>query len=269
MTSNLLMGYPSVQFLASSVDYRSGSYGTADPSRPLANAGMGSRNDLVGTLGTFDPMIIRWDMGASSTFTANYLFVAGANLLKSLGALKCKLFWHDGATGDVIVGTDTQLQTRTFTGPRSEDLMFASGFNDTEGGTIPSPAKRYAELHIGIDNSTPKTWVFRKAYCGLFFDMGHDPIITDFKLTSDVRNQWNREPRMSFTLKWKGVTETIRTSFISSIYRYRDVMGLVLYDTNNYIFNGAKTMHCSLVGATFSNRTHATCDIECNFEELI
>ena len=268
MTSNLLIGYPSVQFNASSVYYPSSpSFGTDSTDYPAANAGVGSRNDYVKSGTAVTHGIVRWDMGASSTVAMEYAFVAGANLIKALGATRLDFWSYDGVTETIRLGSPTNLQTRTFTGPRSEDLLFATGFNDEVVGTLPTTAYRYWNMHI--EGPTAVKWVFRKCYIGLFFDMGHDPIIKDFKLTSDVRNQWNREPRMSFTLKWKGVTETIRTSFISSIYRYRDVMGLVLYDTGNYIFNGAKTMHCSLVSATFSNRTVATCDIECNFEELI
>lgn len=265
MASNLLIGYPDIGFRATSVSYTSG---TDSTDHPASNATYGSRNDYVQANSAAMASVIQWDLGAAVTATAEFLFIAGAKLTKAQNATRILLGANSGGGSTNIIGTTASLQTRTYTGPRSDDLIFASGFNDDVGGSLPSAAFRYWTLEISHASLTD-VWRFRKAYFGLFLDFGHDPVYEGFALSSSVESDWNREPRQPFTLKWKGVTNSKRNSFISNIYRYRDVMGVVLYDTNNYIFNGAKTMHCSVTGARFSKRTTQTCDIEVDFTELI
>lgn len=263
--TNLLIGYPDIGFRASSVSYTTG---TDSTDHPASNATFGSRNDYVQANGAAGASVIQWDLGAAVTATTEFLFIAGANLTKAQNATRILLYGNNGGGDTTVIGTSAALQSRTYTGPRSHDLMFASGFNDDVGGSLPSSAFRYWKLEISHAYLLD-TWRFRKAYFGLFLDLGHDPVFEAFKFASAVQADWNREPRQVFTLGWKGITNAKRNSFITNIYRYRDVMSVVLYDAGNYIFNGAKTMHCAITGARFSNRGYMTSDLEVDFEELI
>ncbi len=153
--------------------------------------------------------------------------------------------------------TNTALDSTDLKGPTSEDLI--SVFN--------SSSARYWWLQFGT--ATTSKFKHNKEFLGTFFDFGRDPVFSGFKMGLAVQEQCNREPRRQFTIKWEAITNTIRNSFISNIYRYRDVSPVMLYDQGNYLFNGAHAIHAVITGARYSNRTATTSDVEIDFEELI
>ncbi len=153
--------------------------------------------------------------------------------------------------------TNTALDSTDLKGPTSEDLI--SVFN--------SSSARYWWLQFGT--ATTSKFKHNKEFLGTFFDFGRDPVFSGFKMGFAVQEQCNREPRRQFTIKWEAITNTIRNSFISNIYRYRDVSPVMLYDQGNYLFNGAYAIHAVITGARYSNRTATTSDVEIDFEELI
>lgn len=153
--------------------------------------------------------------------------------------------------------TNTALTSSALKGPTSEDLI--SVFN--------SSSARYWWFQFGT--ATTSKFKHNKEFLGTFFDFGKEPVYSGFSTPIGVRGSRAREPRRRFTLKWLGVTNTIRNSFISSVYRYRDASPVMLYDQNNYLFNGAYAIHASIRGATFSNRTADTSDVAVEFEEVI
>jgi hypothetical protein len=266
MTTNLLIGYPDIPFRASAPTLVSG---TEDSTLPATNAISGGRAQCFTLSSAAGVTDFKCDLGAATTAAINFLYVARGLVLKKQGSTAALL---SSSTDDITytprIGTTSALQTRTFTGPQGDDLFFASGFNDDVAGTLPTSAFRYWRFRYGVSSPTKK-WFFSKLYFGTLFDMGRDPVIESMNLSCSVRENGNREPRMNFTLKWEGITNTIRNSFISNIYRWREVNPVVLYDTNNYIFNGAKTIHCSILKAEISNRTAASSDLTAEFEEQV
>jgi hypothetical protein len=111
-------------------------------------------------------------------------------------------------------------------------------------------------------------WAFSKLYMGSFFDWGRDPLYIA-TTTPTINNVRNRCPALKFSLRWEGVTETKVTSFISTIYRYRDINPVVLYDIADKVFFGYRTLHCRITGAQIDVSSPAYRSITVNFEELI
>lgn len=266
MTSNLLIGYSEVQLNSSSVAFVS-TYGDNDPDHPLTNIAGGSRYDYVKSLYAVDPIIIRWDMGVGGIASTEFLFVAGAILAKKQGAEMMKLQMYDGATEYEVVGTDSDVQTLTYSGPRGEDLMFTNTFN-TKAGSAPSDYYRYAQLVIGIDGGTFTKFMFRKAMCGLFFDMGREPVVPieqELKLVKST----SRVQQYNVKLTWEGVTDAKRNDLFDKILKHRDISPVVLYDTGNLFLDDFYTLHCKVKDYTITPKLGHINTIEIEFEELI
>jgi hypothetical protein len=69
-------------------------------------------------------MTIKFDLGASVTKALSYAFIARANILKSQGATEALIESSpDNAAWTSRIGTTANFQSKTFSGPRSEDLM--------------------------------------------------------------------------------------------------------------------------------------------------
>lgn len=263
--TGLLIGYPDVQFNALSASWITG---TEDSEYPLANATSGSRSEFVRSASTVGTAEIQFDLGAAATASAEYLFVAGANLSKSLGAQRMLLNGWNGVSATSICGLDTTLQSAgIFSGPRSEDFLSASSFNDSLGGTIPSANYRYFRVRIG-NGSTNEKWAFRKLMLGRFLDFGRDPLYPLPHEIQVLRSSW-RAPRYKFTLNWKGITDAQRIDFMDKIVSRMDYQSLVLFDKDNLILNGFRTLHCALIGYEFNTTYPNNNSLEAEFEEVL
>lgn len=266
MATNLLIGYPDIPFRASAPTV---GVGVADTIYPVANIITGPRSQhftITTAAGIID---ITHDLGASLTAPVEYYFIARANTLKAQGATQLLLKSSpDNVTYTSRIGTTAALQTRTFTGPRGEDLMFASGLNDDVLGSLPTSSIRYWKQFIGVASPTKK-WQFSKSYFGTFFDFGRDPEAPTLSTSADTKDDQNRDPRQLITLTWRGVTNTIRNSFVSTLYRYREVSPVVLYDKGDIVFHGYKTLHARIKSATITPDNTQANDITVTFEELI
>lgn len=262
--TNLLIGYPSIP-LAGTVTLVSGS---ADAAFPLANITTGSRANFFRMSAASNLIEIRVDLGASLTRAVDYCFIARANLMKSKGATRALL---KGSAADAgytnIIGSSAALQTRTFTGPRAEDLFFASGFNDQIGGSFPSTAYRYWRFEFG-DSVTTGKWDFSKLFFGQLFDFGREPVHPVVVQRAKDKD-WERQARYRVKLKWEGVTDTLRNSFISNVLNYRDVSPVVLYDAADYILMGLRTLHCVIIGAEIDVVGKNNSSITVTFDECI
>lgn len=264
MTS-LLIGYPDIPLRSTSTTWI---IGTEDSSFPLVNASSGSRYESVRSASTVGTAQIQFDLGASVTTTAEYLFVAGANLSDSLGCQRMELVGWDGAAATGICGYDSTFQSAaTLTGPRAEDFLSASGFNDALGSSIPSAAYRYFRVWIG-NGASNATWDFRKIMCGMFLDLGHEPI---YPLMQErrVESEFWRDSAYTFTCTWRGITDAKRTSFLDKVAATRDYQQIVLYDSGNLFLNGFKTLHCKLTDFRITPIMVNNSTLECTFEEVL
>ena len=169
MTTNLLIGRPYIGRNAT----LTGSV-SADSSYPFSNIVMGGRQDRAKFGSAATQPYITHDLGASLTSAVEFLYIGQATLLTARGANNVVLrSSSDNVTYTDRLGTSTALSTRTFSGPRSEDLLFTTAFNN-DIGTTSASAYRYWRLQVGNSGSS-KTWEIGKAFFGPWFDMGRDP----------------------------------------------------------------------------------------------
>jgi hypothetical protein len=263
MASNLLIGYPDIPYRATAIT----TTGTENTAFPLSNSISGARDDRVELAATANLPYIQFDLGASVTASVNYFFIARANLLKSALATQAILLRYDGASEVSVLGTGSGLQTRTFTGPNSEDLMFASGFNDQVVATIPSSSYRYWRFYFG-DSVLLKKWTFGKAYFGTLFDIGRNPVY-GLVAQPKVRRPGNRRPAYTFDVRWEGITDANRALFISTIASVADISPVVLWDTSDYALNGMRTLHAKMIEHEIIPTAYNTTTITAKFQEMI
>jgi hypothetical protein len=266
MATNLLIGYSDIPFAATSITV---SGATEDSAQPAINVIMGGRGQAFQTSAVAGVTDLIFDLGASVTKATNFLYVARGKILKQQGSAQALLSSSpDNVTYTSRIGSTANLSTRTFTGPAADDLFYASGFNDEVAGGLPTSAFRYWRFRFGIASPTKK-WMVAKLYCGSLFDFGKDPERSEYERSRMAPSTASREPGVRFSLNWKGISTTLRNSFISSIGRYSDVMPVVLYDINDKVFDGWRTLHCTIQSWNWKSRSVFTGDLSVNFEEQI
>jgi hypothetical protein len=263
MTTNLLIGRPYIGRKAT----LTGSI-SADASYPFTNSVMGGRADRVKFGSAATEPYIKHDLGASLTSAVEFLFVAKANLLKAKGAIRLTLSSSsDDASYTSRLGTTAALSTRTYSGPRSEDLIFTSAFND-DVTALNVTAYRYWRLYTGNSGSS-KVWEFGKAMFGPWFDMGRDPSFVR-PIARDKNDPSERRAGIKLSLEWVGITDAVRNSFFAEIVNYKDIMPIVLYTVSYHdILNEHRTLYGKITKASFKYLSTNSNRVTIDFEELI
>lgn len=259
MTSNLLIGYSDIP-RTSTITLSD----TQDSNYPSTNLVMGGRGLLFRYNAAVTSAWIKCDAGASGA-SMSYFALCRANLLKTEGVTKAVMASspNDAAWTDRI-GTSAAFQTRTFTGPRSTDLLFTSTFNDQVGAYTAS-AIRYWRLTM--DGTSGKRH-FSKLFLGSWFDMGREPIYpAEHSRAAIVMN--GREAPCTFSLSWQGITNTSLNSFIDKIVKYKDIAPVFLYDTNGYVLNGWTTFHAWVKNVSIQSNIYNQNSLTVVFEEAI
>jgi hypothetical protein len=258
--TNLLIGYPDIPLRGTVT-----ASATEDSSYPVANLITGSRGNMFQFNATVTAPWIKSDMGASATASMQYFFIARANLLKAGGATQLTL---QSSTNDSVwtdrIGAAASFQTRTFTGPRSEDLLFTSSFNDDEGG-YSSSAFRYWRI---LGATTASKFMFSKWYCGNWFDFGREPAYPA-EQTRGALHSNQREPSYIFDLTWVGISNSLKESFIDTIVKYKDISPVVLYDAADYVLNAHKTLHAWVREVDITVDVYNQHTIRARFEEAL
>lgn len=267
MSTNLLIGYPDIPRLASSISI-SGT--TENSSRPILNVVTGGRGEYFQAGGSAaSTAYLQFDMGAGVTDTAEYLFVPNAKWLKAAGANRLLLSGWDGSTETDIIGTSTGLATRTFSGANGDDLMFASGFNDQISGALPSAAYRYFRLRFGDSTATEsRNWRFSKAYFGRFFDMGRDPVYPR-EATLRAQSLTERRGGYNFRFTWRGVTDEKVAELFETILR--DIESPVVLYTSSYheVLFSMRTLHALVTEHSVQPISVNSNLVELTFSEII
>lgn len=233
MTS-FLIGYPDIPLQATAFTTSA----TEDASFPATNLITGRRGSYFQFNAVQTSYWIKADLGASVTASMQYFFLARAKLWKLAGVTQCILQSspNDSAWTNRI-GTSAAFSTRTYTGPRSEDLLFTSTFND-DAANYSASAFRYWRI-TGVNTSSKLP--LSKWYCGNWFDFGREPLYPAEQSRTGEKNQ--REAAYVFDVTWVGITDTLATSFREKIERYKDISPVVLYDSADCVINGHKTLH--------------------------
>lgn len=262
--TNLLIGFPSIP-LNATLSLVSGS---ADPSFQLSNIAIGDRGKIFRLNAAGNETEIKMDLGVGNTATVSYLYVARANLLKAQQATKLVLRSSpDDVTYTDVIGTNSGLQTRTFTGAESEDLMFASGFNDQISGSLPSTARRYFRLRFG-DSVVSNKWNFSTVYCGEFLDLIRDPV-APLEVERRRQSANNRRARYQYSLIWQAITDAKAEEFVTKVWTNKDVAPVVLYDSSNVLLYGKRTLHCHILDVERSRIKKNVNELKVKIEEVI
>jgi hypothetical protein len=259
--TNFLIGYPdiplrSTAFTASAAE---------DPSYPLKNLITGGRGRMFQFNAAQTSYWIKADMGASATASMQFFFLARANMLKKAGVTQCILQSSpNDAAWTNRIGTAANFQSKTFTGPRSEDLLFTQTFND-DAANYTSSAIRYWRI-TGLTASSKM--MFSKFYLGNWFDFGKEPVVPIVQRRQGYEFK-NREARHIFKMSWQGIDDATRQSFNEKILRYKDINPVILYDTADLILNDMRTLHAWITDCKVRPITYNRNDISVTFEEAI
>lgn len=151
MTSNLLIAYPSVLRKAISIT------GTADyqANRPLKNIVTGGRSATARVSPPDFGPVITITMDANNKQAIEYMIVAKAHLLKKMNATKFYVKISNPMSEVNAIGTLTGFQSRTFLGPKSEDLIFTSEINNQISNIFPTTAAQTFRVFYGSDATLP------------------------------------------------------------------------------------------------------------------
>jgi len=208
-----------------------------------------------------DIVTIEYDLGSGNTSSSDYFIVSRADLILAQGA--SFTVKHATSTDDITY-TDREsvvgLSSSNLFGTESEDLLI------TTGGGVSTRYHQFLCLRTSVSSFTID---FNKIYFGPAFDFGVDPVYPR-RLERVTVNDKDRRSKYVFSLTWRGVTETIRNSFIEKILRYKDINPVFLYTTTYHdVLNEHRLLHCIIKGAIITPIVSGRTDITLDFEELI
>lgn len=156
-----------------------------------------------------------------------------------------------------LAGT-TALDAETLIGPQSEDFL--------ETFTA-STAYRYWNFWAGADVSND--YPVNKVMFGTGFDLGRDPVYPR-QIQRRLLAKSNRTQTYGFSFSWEGITDATLASFMSSIFRFKDAMPIVLYTTSYHdVLNEAMAVHCKIASGSFTKVAPDSNKITLEFEEEI
>lgn len=202
------------------------------------NLFLGSRNQTFATTVTDHYAQVE----LVSTLEVEYFFCCRADLLRDKVTQKLVLLGDDGGYTDIL-GTNTNMFAKTYSGPRLEDIMFTSTFNsDVTTGTTTASDFR---VQFGSPLGAATRYELSNAFWGTFLDLGRDPVYP-FSFTRLISQRYLRYPPLALQLSWEGITDAKRNAFLSSVARYRDFQTFVLYDSQDLFMLDYKTLHCRL-----------------------
>lgn len=256
MTTNLKIGYPDIPYTSIITESPSS---TSD--YEAINTATG-RTDKYYWSGTSQATHrITYDLGAASTKSASYLYINRVNLLTEQSAgYYLKLERSSDNSSYTPEVDDSPITASRICGSVDQDYIYE--FSQ-------SSAFRYWRLELGLDGGGDCKPRFGKAFFGSWFDFGRDPIYSTIGIDHVDTTHWPRRQPLKVRLKYEGLSNAIRESFLSTIVKKSQSFGLVLYDENDYILNGYKTLYCKLQRCRFTPKNNGYNDLELELMEVI
>lgn len=249
VTPAVRFGYPQIPYnaLTSSADAEDASY-------PHENIITGSRANWYQRGSTGTSANITFDLGSGNTDTAEYLYIARADLLTALGSdidIELRASTDNFSASDVAIDTSaTNITDSDLTGPNTEDLLVTF----TE-----SSAYRY--WRVKLASSSSYDYIFSKAFFGTWFDFGSRDPLYPFSVRESasgkafladsgaVYRSRGGKSQMRIELTWR-VTDAVAESFRATIGKFWDVHTFVLYaeDANTRThLGGAEVLHVRML----------------------
>ena len=232
---------------------------------------------------------VTFDLGTGNSRIVDHLVIGGAKSLLAASVSEAYVEGsNDNTTWTSIIGTVdafigmSNFQTRTRSGPSSDDIVFTASFNDQILGT--PTAYRY--FKFVVKGATANTALaFRKLYFGTAFDIGKEPDNYNMKVsTEDDADTWKYPrghiimskafyPRHTFTVEWDGVSDAKANEFATKILGdpYRSTVYLYTESFQDPLYDN-RLIHCRVVAGSCSitkdNETQGWNDIVAVFEEV-
>lgn len=226
---------------------------------------------------------ISFDLGTGNTRSVDHLVIGGVKSLLAAGVTAVYVQGsNDASTWTNLIGTTANFQTRTKSGPYSDDIIFTPSFNDQIAGG--STAYRYFKFIVA--GATANTALaLRKLYFGTAFDMGKEPDNYNMEVsTEDDADTWKYPrghvimskafyPRHIFTVEWDGVSDAKANEFATKILGdpYRSTVYLYAESFQDPLYDN-RLIHCRVVAESCSiskdNETQGWNDIVAVFEEV-
>lgn len=224
-----------------------------------------------------------FDLGTGNSRTIDHLVIGG---VKSLLTANVSGVYVQGSSNGTfwfnLIGTTSNFQNRTRSGPYSDDIVFTASFNDQIGAA----AGAYRYFRFVVSGATANTALaFRKLYFGAGFDMGKEPDNYNMEVsTEDDADTWKYPrghvimskafyPRHTFTVEWDGVSDAKANEFATKILGdpYRSTVYLYTESFQDPLYDN-RLIHCRVVAdsCTISkdNETQGWNDIVAVFEEV-
>jgi hypothetical protein len=228
-------------------------------------------------------MEVVFDLGTGNSRTIDHLVIGGVKSLLAAGATGAYVQGsNDGSTWTSLIGTTANFQTRTKSGPYSDDIVFTPSFNDQIAGS--SAAYRYFKFIISGATANA-ILAFRKLYFGSAFDIGKEPSTYNMEvLTEDDSDTWKYPrghiimskafyPKHQFTVEFDGVTDAKVVELMSKILGdpYRNTVYLYAESFQDPLYDN-RLIHCRVIADSCSitkdNETLNWNDVILVFEEI-
>ena len=198
----------------------------------------------------------------NDNFQFDYLYIQRADMMANAAqgsyininfAASASVALASAETASKQLSWDTNL-----VGPNSEDFILETGIvSDYRfAGIFSDP------LPINIQ------WQVGALTFGPWFDPGREPH-HNIKWQIATNIDGARKNRRSITLKWLDIAEAAKTEFQTYIDNYKNVAPVVLYDRNDYVFDGHKCVQCKVKNVDYELLPLDKWNITANFEELI
>lgn len=262
MATNLLIAYPQIW-----VDGTLSISSSAASGYPKENVTAGSRRRSTRLAAAASGLTVTVDLGAAAAKTIQYIIVSRADILKNQG---CTIAAVEASSDNFVAnfnsvgGTSGNFQSKTFYGPRSEDVIFTSALNSDYGSLSYTGTYRY--WRISFQGATV-AWQANKIYLGSWFDMGRDPVSSQVSRVATSRA--DRASRYVFTFEWEGLSDQTKEYF--TFYIADKPYDGVFLHTQSYhdILLGYRLLHCRLVEHSWSQSFTGTNNLSATFEEMI
>lgn len=252
MSTNLVILYPQITFLGTKLAATTAA--TGYESEKMIN---GARSETYKTNAAVTTSDVDFDYG--SDIQPDFFLYSRADFLLAQGGTNTvKLIGSASSTFSSPSTTSEVLSASNLYGTANEDYI---------NFPVSTTSRRYWRAEVTSTNSYKHQ--YSKFYAGVAFDFGVDPyfprtIKTQFRGTAD------RRVKNTFTFRWKGISNTIRNSFISKIYKYKDVNSVFLA-TRDYhdVLNEVRILNCWILDARFTPTAASFNDLDITFEEAI
>lgn len=153
---------------------------------------------------------------------------------------------------------ERSLDTLALNGPKEEDLSY----NFTETQT-------YRHWWVQFSAVKPTSYEHSKIFISKPFDFGRDPI-WGRKVSLSSNDEWNREPRYVFELKYQDIQDSTTIEFLLRIGNWIDVNPVCLITTiYDEVLNEAKVIHCMIKSYSIEPISYNQSNITIVVEELI